>query len=59
MCNMIMTSVSGHLLGHEFPAAYRGWGSCNPVDLFSAPVHKCCIKDMENIKVELFLLWFL
>jgi DNA topoisomerase IA len=51
-CNMIMTSVSGHLLGHDFPATYRGWQSCNPVELFSAPVIKSCTKDMENIKVN-------
>ncbi|XP_059470353.1 DNA topoisomerase 3-alpha [Neocloeon triangulifer] len=49
-CNMIFTSVSGHLLGHDFPSTYRGWNSCNPVDLFSAPVIKSCTKDMENIK---------
>ncbi|CAB3368498.1 Hypothetical predicted protein [Cloeon dipterum] len=49
-CKMVMTSVSGHLLGHDFPATYRGWNSCNPVDLFSAPVVKSCSNDMEPIK---------
>lgn len=55
-CKMIMTSVSGHLLGYEFDGLHRGWNSCNPVDLFSAPVIKQCPKDFENIKVNKFLI---
>ena len=35
---MIMTSVSGHLMGNEFTAAYKGWTQCRPVQLFDAPV---------------------
>ncbi|KAK7791153.1 hypothetical protein R5R35_013322 [Gryllus longicercus] len=49
-CDMIMTSVSGHLLGLEFVGSYRHWRSCNPLSLFDAPVVKQCIPGYEDIK---------
>ncbi|XP_030764441.1 DNA topoisomerase 3-alpha [Sitophilus oryzae] len=49
-CQMVMTSVSGHLLNYEFVSTYRSWQSCNPVALFDAPVVKNCSKDYEKIK---------
>lgn len=53
MVKMVMTSVSGHLLTHEFPAAFRGWEKCNPLDLFEAPVAKICPERSEKIKATL------
>uniref|UniRef100_A0A4Y0BNI3 DNA topoisomerase n=2 Tax=Anopheles funestus TaxID=62324 RepID=A0A4Y0BNI3_ANOFN len=50
---MIMTSVSGHLLTHEFLPSFRGWQSCNPEDLFDAPVRKRCPEQFEKIKKTL------
>ncbi|XP_075231110.1 topoisomerase 3-alpha isoform X2 [Lycorma delicatula] len=47
---MVMTSVSGHLLNWEFNGAYRGWQSCQPVQLFDAPVFKNCTEDAQKIK---------
>lgn len=47
---MVMTSVSGHLLALEFSNCYRSWKSCDPLELFSAPVHKFCPEDYEPIK---------
>ncbi|XP_046143388.1 DNA topoisomerase 3-alpha isoform X1 [Osmia bicornis bicornis] len=44
-CDMIMTSVSGHLLGFEFVGTYRKWQGCHPLSLFDAPVVKQCIDD--------------
>ncbi|ODN03898.1 DNA topoisomerase 3-alpha [Orchesella cincta] len=53
-CQMTMTSVSGHLLGHEFDARFRKWHSCDPVELFDAPVVKNCREDnMKNIQQTL------
>ncbi|KAF7267076.1 hypothetical protein GWI33_019678 [Rhynchophorus ferrugineus] len=52
-CQMVMTSVSGHLLNYEFVSSYRSWQSCNPVTLFDAPVIKSCSKDYEKIKKTL------
>lgn len=46
-----MTSVSGHLLNHEFFGSYKKWNSCDPADLFDAPVQKFCPADYEPIKV--------
>ncbi|XP_058056503.1 DNA topoisomerase 3-alpha [Anopheles bellator] len=50
---MVMTSVSGHLLNHEFLPSFRGWQSCNPEDLFDAPVRKSCPESYINIKKTL------
>ncbi|XP_071536469.1 DNA topoisomerase 3-alpha isoform X2 [Panulirus ornatus] len=47
---MVMTSVSGHLLNHEFTGIYRKWLGCSPLQLFDAPVVKGCSQDMEPIK---------
>lgn len=47
---MVMTSVSGHLLATEFSSSYRSWKSVDPVELFSAPIHKVCPEDYEAIK---------
>ncbi|XP_053654967.1 DNA topoisomerase 3-alpha isoform X2 [Cherax quadricarinatus] len=49
-CHMVMTSVSGHLLSHEFTGNYRKWLGCNPLQLFDAPVVKGCIQNMDPIK---------
>lgn len=37
-CDMIMTSVSGHLLNYEFTQAHASWRSCDPKVLFNAPI---------------------
>ncbi|XP_050076841.1 DNA topoisomerase 3-alpha [Anopheles maculipalpis] len=50
---MVMTSVSGHLLNYEFLPSFRGWQSCNPEDLFDAPVRKNCPEQYEKIKKTL------
>ena len=51
MSQMVMTSVSGHLLGMDFNEQFRKWFSCNPVQLFDLPVEKSCREDnMVNIK---------
>ncbi|KAM7372316.1 hypothetical protein PAMP_009493 [Pampus punctatissimus] len=47
---VIMTSVSGHLLGLEFKAPFQKWHSCNPVLLFDAEVEKYCPDNMIQIK---------
>jgi DNA topoisomerase-3 len=52
-CDMVMTSVSGHLLGLDFDEKYRKWWSCDPVQLFDLPVYKGCKeKSMIDIKVQ-------
>lgn len=51
--NIVFTSVSGHLLTHEFSSAYRNWQSCNPEQLFDAPVIKTCIERYVKIKQTL------
>ena len=50
---MLMTSVSGHLLGYEFMGAYRKWQGCHPLRLFDAPVVKECPENFLPIKKTL------
>jgi DNA topoisomerase-3 len=63
---MTMTSVSGHMMELEFDTAYKGWFSCSPVDLFTAPVNKGVKKENQLIqktlateakKASILLLW--
>ena len=37
---MIFTSVSGHLYDMDFEDSFRNWGSCDPLQLFEAPIIK-------------------
>ena len=46
-CDMIMTSVSGHLLNYNFISQYSKWYSCDPKVLFSAPITHV-LNDMSN-----------
>ncbi|OEL29588.1 DNA topoisomerase 3-alpha [Dichanthelium oligosanthes] len=39
-CRMLVTSVTGHLMELEFDDRFRRWHSCDPADLFHAPVRK-------------------
>lgn len=50
---MVMTSVSGHLLTHDFIDAYKQWQSCDPISLFEAPVVKFCPENYVKIKLTL------
>ena len=47
---MVMTSVSGHLLNLEFASSYRGWRQCSPLALFDAPVQSYCPDNYKDIK---------
>ncbi|XP_062999738.1 DNA topoisomerase 3-alpha isoform X2 [Elgaria multicarinata webbii] len=48
--NVVMTSVSGHLLTHDFKLPFRKWHSCNPLFLFDAEIEKFCPENYIDIK---------
>lgn len=48
-----MTSVSGHLLQHDFPPSYKNWNETPIKVLFDVPVLKNVIPGMEDIKATL------
>ncbi|KAH7920702.1 prokaryotic type I DNA topoisomerase [Leucogyrophana mollusca] len=48
-----VTSVSGHLLAHDFPNEYRTWNSCDPLSLFDAPIHTVVPEDKKSIERNL------
>ncbi|EAW55646.1 DNA topoisomerase III alpha [Homo sapiens] len=50
---MVMTSVSGHLLAHDFQMQFRKWQSCNPLVLFEAEIEKYCPENFVDIKKTL------
>lgn len=37
-CNVVMTSVAGHLNSQDFDAQYKSWNSCPPEALFEARI---------------------
>lgn len=37
-CDVIMTSVAGHLISHDFEQRYKKWSSCDPSALFEARI---------------------
>eukprot|EP00882_Tetradesmus_deserticola_P026563 GHRQ01029314.1.p1 GENE.GHRQ01029314.1~~GHRQ01029314.1.p1 ORF type:complete len:131 (+),score=8.90 GHRQ01029314.1:381-773(+) len=45
-CDMVFTSVAGHLMELEFAAQYKRWRGCSPLDLYTAPV----IKDVPPVR---------
>ncbi|KAI7688527.1 hypothetical protein SSS_10709 [Sarcoptes scabiei] len=49
-CDMIMTSVCGHLLNYDFIAQYSKWNSCDPKILFTAPITSVCLEMSQKIK---------
>ncbi|XP_059656323.1 DNA topoisomerase 3-alpha [Cornus florida] len=49
-CQMLFTSVIGHLMELEFEDRYRKWHSCDPGDLYQAPVRKYVPEDKLDIK---------
>ncbi|KAF2237177.1 DNA topoisomerase [Viridothelium virens] len=48
-CNVVMTSVAGHLIKTEFDSRYRSWNSCNPAELFDAGLTKFVEGDNKAI----------
>ena len=40
-------------MGLEFDDEHRRWSSCNPVDLFQAPVIKSVPPDKRNLEKQL------
>ncbi|KAK9040294.1 hypothetical protein V6N11_015465 [Hibiscus sabdariffa] len=49
-CHMLFTSVTGHLMELEFEDRFRKWHSCDPGDLYHAPVRKFVPEDKLDIK---------
>ncbi|KAL4352053.1 hypothetical protein GQ457_06G035210 [Hibiscus cannabinus] len=49
-CHMLFTSVTGHLMELEFEDRFRKWHSCDPGDLYHAPVRKSVPEDKLDIK---------
>ncbi|KAL3524633.1 hypothetical protein ACH5RR_013005, partial [Cinchona calisaya] len=49
-CHMSFTSVTGHLMELDFDDRFRKWHSCDPLDLYHAPVRKYVPEDKSDIR---------
>ncbi|WIA41751.1 hypothetical protein OEZ86_009091 [Tetradesmus obliquus] len=52
-CDMVFTSVAGHLMELEFAGQYKRWRGCSPLDLYTAPVVKDVPADKAPLKQNL------
>ncbi|EFO25086.1 DNA topoisomerase III [Loa loa] len=52
-CYVAMTSVSGHLLQHSFPASFKNWTETPIKMLFDVNIQKSTIPGMEDVKATL------
>ena len=52
-CQFIVTSVLGHLMEMEFTDRHRKWGSCDPVELFDAPVFMGVPDEKKDLEAQL------
>ncbi|EIE27522.1 prokaryotic type I DNA topoisomerase [Coccomyxa subellipsoidea C-169] len=52
-CEMLFTSVAGHLMELDFPEAFKKWHSCSPLELYGAPVLKCVPQDKKLVERNL------
>lgn len=50
-CQMVVTSVTGHLMELEVEPRYKPWDSCSPIDLFTVPVIKY-IKEVRDFTIH-------
>lgn len=53
-CQMVFTSVTGHLMNLDFPSEKRTWHSCQPRELIDTiPVSKIVSPDKEQVAENL------
>lgn len=49
----VVTSVSGHLMEHDFDDVHRAWTSCDPFALFDAPIVNSVSPESKSIERNL------
>ena len=49
----VVTCVSGHITSHDFYDTHRKWNSCEPFELFDAPVEVQIAPDKKPIEQNL------
>ncbi|KAG7098452.1 hypothetical protein E1B28_000402 [Marasmius oreades] len=49
-----VTAVAGHLTDLDFPETHRKWHSCDPIDLFYAPVLVEVKKENKSMETNIF-----
>ncbi|KAI8853138.1 DNA topoisomerase [Chytridium lagenaria] len=56
-CQVVMTSVKGHVMEYEFEIPYRNWTSCAVSKCFEAPVEKIAKGKKEAKKAATLIIW--
>jgi DNA topoisomerase-3 len=54
-CSVTFTCVAGHIVAQDFPERFRKWHSCQPVDLFEAPIQSSIAEVRAAIYVNRLL----
>ncbi|KAG5455593.1 MAG: DNA topoisomerase, partial [Olpidium bornovanus] len=49
-CQFVMTSVLGHVMETDFSNDFRKWASCDPLDLFDAPVVRRIQDKLKDVQ---------
>ncbi|KAF2875472.1 DNA topoisomerase [Massariosphaeria phaeospora] len=52
-CSVTFTSVAGHIQTADFPDRYRKWHSCQPAELFEAPIQTKVAEDKKAIATNI------
>ncbi|KXS18631.1 prokaryotic type I DNA topoisomerase [Gonapodya prolifera JEL478] len=52
-CEIICTSVAGHIMEMDFANEFKKWDSCNPVELFRAPLVKSVKQTLESFAANI------
>ncbi|KAF2030689.1 DNA topoisomerase 3-beta [Setomelanomma holmii] len=48
-CSVTFTCVAGHIIAQDFPERFRKWHSCQPADLFEAPIQTSIAEDKKLV----------
>ena len=51
--NFVMTSVSGHVMCYDFGERFRSWRDSRPHELFSCPIEKNVLENMQGVAENL------
>ena len=52
-CDMVFTSVAGHLMSTDFREPYNKWRACAPLELYDAPLRRFVPEDKKKLERNL------
>ncbi|KAF2125690.1 prokaryotic type I DNA topoisomerase [Dothidotthia symphoricarpi CBS 119687] len=52
-CSVTFTCVAGHIVAQDFHERFRKWHSCQPGDLFEAPIQSAIAEDKKAVATNI------